>query len=81
MKNNAIDNEISFEEAYKRLEEISSLLDSGETELEKSFVLYEEGQKLMTICQKMLDNAEKKLKIISSEKNEFRIEERDIEQS
>ncbi len=81
MKSNNRENKISFEEAYSRLEEISNLLEKGDTELKKSFDLYEEGQKLMSICQKMLDNAEKKLKVISREKDDFQIEERDIEQS
>jgi len=82
MKKNAkVEEKISFENAYKRLEEIANSLESGDIELEKSFALYEEGQKLMMVCQKMLDKAEKKLKVISTEQNNFHIEERDIEQS
>jgi len=80
-KQNESEKAISFEEAYKKLESIANSLESGDIELEKSFALYEEGQKLMMICQKMLDSAETKLKIITKDQNAFHDEERDIEQS
>jgi len=80
-KENNTEEKISFENAFKRLEDIANSLENGDIELEKSFELYEEGQKLMKVCQKMLDSAEKKLKIISKEQNNFHVEETDIEQS
>lgn len=63
------DKKISFEQALKRLEEIVNLLDSGNAELDKSLDLFEEGVKLVKICQKSLDEAEKKLTIIKEDKN------------
>jgi exodeoxyribonuclease VII small subunit len=56
----------TFEEAYRRLEEISRRLEDGSTPLELSFKLFEEGQALIGLCQKMLDNAEKRIKILKS---------------
>ncbi len=54
----------SFEAALARLEEISAKLESGETGLEESLVIYQEGMELSAWCQKKLDEAQKKLKIL-----------------
>ena len=62
------DKKMSFEQALKRLEEIVNSLDSGSAELDKSLELFEEGVKLVKICQKSLDEAEKKLTLIKEEK-------------
>ncbi|HJM82543.1 MAG TPA: exodeoxyribonuclease VII small subunit [Nitrospinota bacterium] len=53
--------EPNFEISVERLEEIIKELDNGDLELEKSIKLYEEGMKLTSRCQKMLDDAEKKV--------------------
>ena len=55
---------VSFEEALARLEEIVRLLESGETPLEKSFDLFEEGVKLVKLCGSRLDDTEKKIAIL-----------------
>lgn len=55
---------ITFEEAIKRLEEITNLLESGEKSLEKSMELYQEGAKLSEFCSKALKEAEQKITII-----------------
>lgn len=54
----------SFEAALARLEEIAARLESGETGLEESLVVYQEGMQLSAWCQKKLDEAQKKLKIL-----------------
>ena len=54
----------SFEAALGRLEEISAKLESGETGLEESLLMYQEGRALANWCQKKLDEAQKKLKIL-----------------
>jgi exodeoxyribonuclease VII small subunit len=51
----------SFEQAMKRLEEISQALESGDIPLEDSIKLYEEGIKLIDFCQGKLDEAQKKV--------------------
>jgi exodeoxyribonuclease VII small subunit len=58
----------NFEQAMARLEEISQLLESGEISLEDSIKLYEEGVKLIDLCQKRLNEAEKKILILSRNK-------------
>lgn len=59
----------SFEVALARLEEISAKLESGETGLEESLLLYQEGTQLSNWCQKKLDEAQKKLKMLVRNKS------------
>ena len=56
--------EMTFEAALSRLEEIVRLLDSGGAPLDESLKLFEEGVALVRFCGKKLDNAEQKLKIL-----------------
>ncbi len=60
-----------FESAIKRLEEITDLLEEGETSLEESINLYTEGLKLAGFCNKQLEDSEKKVKVISEESGLF----------
>jgi len=71
-------NSVSFEAAYKRLDEIACLLEDSTTPLEKSFALFEEGQKLLRTCQDILDKAEKRLKVIQVRPDGYDVEEQDI---
>lgn len=62
---------ISFEQAMTRLEEITVLIENGNISLDESVKLYEEGVKLTGICETLLDNAQLKLsKFKAGEKNE-----------
>jgi exodeoxyribonuclease VII small subunit len=56
--------EPSFEEALKALESIVAKLESGETKLEESIRLFEEGMRLSAICQKRLDEADRKIEVL-----------------
>lgn len=58
--------EISFEQAAAKIEEIVRLLEKGDCPLDKSLTLFEEGVALIKTCSVMLDNAE--LKIIGLQK-------------
>src|SRR3972149_1606438 len=53
--------EPTFEEALKSLENVVAKLESGETNLEESIRLFEEGMRLSALCQKRLDDADKKI--------------------
>lgn len=53
--------ELSYEEAYARLEEIVGKLESGELGLDESLRLFEEGIGLSQICNKRLNEAEAKI--------------------
>lgn len=60
MKNN-----LSFEEALKRLEEITAALEAGNKPLEESIKLYEEGAELASFCDKALKTAEQKISVLT----------------
>ena len=53
--------ELKFEEALKKLEEIVAKLGSGELSLEESMAAFEEGTKLCKQCNAKLTEAEKKI--------------------
>ena len=53
--------ELSFEEALKRLTAIVERLESGELSLEQSLTLFEEGTRLSRASQVRLDAAEKRV--------------------
>lgn len=55
----------NFEQAMKRLEEISQTLESGDISLENSIKLYQEGTKLIEFCQGKLDEAQKMVQKLS----------------
>lgn len=57
--------EISFETAMERLEKIVEEMESGKMLLEDLLVRYEEGMKLVKVCQDRLAHAEQKIQIIT----------------
>lgn len=57
--------EATFESALTRLEAIVEEMESGKMPLEELLVRYEEGMKLVNVCQDRLTRAEKKIEIIS----------------
>jgi exodeoxyribonuclease VII small subunit len=56
---------LTFEQALARLEEIVRSLENGQTKLEDSLALYEEGIRLVRLCNERLDGAEQKIKVLS----------------
>lgn len=63
-----------YESALERLEEITGLLEDGEATLEESIKLYTEGLDIAKFCTGQLDEAEKKIKLIT-EKEGVAVEE------
>lgn len=57
----------TFEEQIADLEEIVKKLEGAEISLDESLSLFEQGIKLTKSCQKTLDTAEKKVKILMSD--------------
>ncbi len=49
--------EMTFEEALKRLNEISELMENPEITLKNAVELYEEANKLVEICNKNINEA------------------------
>lgn len=60
----------SFEEKMKRLEEIVRVMEQGDRPLEESLTLFEEGVALSDQCQKILEEAERKVSILLSSSKE-----------
>lgn len=56
----------TFEESMTELEEVVSRLESGDVTLDDSLKLFEKGIKLAKSCQKKLDEAEKKVKLLTA---------------
>jgi exodeoxyribonuclease VII small subunit len=56
---------LHFEGAMDRLEEIVEQMESGKMMLEELIVRYEEGMKLVKICQERLASAEQRIEIIT----------------
>lgn len=52
---------MTYENAIKKLEETVLALERGESSLDESLSLFEEGTKLAAFCSKTLDEAELKL--------------------
>ena len=56
--------ELTFEEAYSKLEAVVAQLENGQNSLEASLKLYQEGRELSDICRKILEKSEITLKEI-----------------
>lgn len=58
--------ELSYEEAYSKLEKILKQLESDNASLDKSLELYQEGITLYRYCNKILEDASLKIKKYNS---------------
>lgn len=67
----------SFEDKLKRLEAITEKLESGETGLEQSIDLFEEGVKLSKECISILNKAELKITTLQKELNNISTNDED----
>ena len=56
---------MNFEAAMDRLESIVDQMESGKMQLEELIVRYEEGMKLVKVCQERLASAEQRIQIIT----------------
>ncbi|MEQ8200966.1 MAG: exodeoxyribonuclease VII small subunit [Syntrophomonadaceae bacterium] len=68
--------ELDFESALERLEEIVEQLESGQLNLESSLAVFEEGVRLSLYCQKELARADGKVQRLLRKLNgEFELED------
>ena len=56
--------EINFEEAMKKLEQITAELEKGDLSIDESVKKFEEGIKLSKECNKILEDSEKRINIL-----------------
>ena len=55
---------MDFETSVKRLEEITSALEKEALSLEEFLKLYEEGVRLVRVCNEKLEDAERRIRIL-----------------
>ncbi|MFA5528146.1 MAG: exodeoxyribonuclease VII small subunit [Peptostreptococcales bacterium] len=65
----------SFEEALNELEKITAQLKSGETSLEDTIKLYEEGIVYYKLCKEIIEVTQEKIKVYDKELEDFREKE------
>lgn len=61
---------VTFEDSMKRLEEIVRRLEEEKVPLEESIRLYEEGMKIGNRCRNILDDADRRIKVLSGKLEE-----------
>lgn len=72
---------ISFEKALKRLEEIAACMERDDLTLEQSLEIFQEGMELASLCHGKLEEAEKRINVLTKNKNGELLEEKlDIEE-
>lgn len=59
----------SFEAAFARLEAILEKLNQGTVSLDDTIKLYEEADQLILVCNKRLNEAERKIEILVKNRN------------
>ena len=61
--------EMNFENAIARLEQIVRSLESGSAPLDDALLLFEEGVRLVKLCNDKLANAESQIKLLTQTPN------------
>lgn len=70
-------NDLSFETAFKRLEEILDLMNEGKLPLDQSLNLFKEADDLIKKCDDYLSSSEKKIEtLIKNRSNELKLDEK-----
>jgi exodeoxyribonuclease VII small subunit len=58
---------LTYEQAYQELQGIVNLLDEGQQSLEDTIKLFERGQALAQRCESLLNQAQKKMRLITED--------------
>lgn len=67
--NPALPGTVSFEQAIQRLEKIVADMEGAELPLEDVLAKYEEGTRLVRHCSQKLDEAEKKIELLTKKRD------------
>lgn len=63
--------DLNFEESIEQLNKIADDLEKGEIDLETSVKKFEEGMELAKKCNKILENAEKRITMLIKKEDEI----------
>lgn len=63
------DQPISFEDALSQLESIVETMESGDVPLADLLAKFEEGNKLLKVCESRLKDAEMKIELLKKQKD------------
>lgn len=63
------DNKLSFEDALVKLETIVESMESGDVPLADLLAKFEEGTKLLKVCESRLKDAELKIELLKKQKD------------
>jgi exodeoxyribonuclease VII small subunit len=63
--------DITFEAALARLQQIVSAMENAQTPLDESLSMFEEGVRLVKLCNEKLDHAEQQVKILLRQGEEY----------
>jgi len=66
----ATNTKLSFESALGKLETIVESMESGEVPLAELLAKFEEGTKLLKVCEARLKDAELKIELLKKQKND-----------
>ena len=58
--------EMTLEEGFTKLEEITGMMEKSDISLEERFGLYKQGIELVKLCSEKIDTVEKELKILNN---------------
>jgi len=67
--------DINFETSMEQLEKIVQELEKGDLNLDDSIKRFEEGMKISKDCNKVLEEAEKKITVLINENGEIKEED------
>ena len=70
---------VNFEENMENLEKIVTELEKGDLNLDESISKFEEGIKISKQCNKILEDAEKKITILLNDDGELKEKDLDTE--
>jgi exodeoxyribonuclease VII small subunit len=62
--------ELSFEDAFQRLEDAVAMLEAGELTIDQMIEKFEEGMALVGLCRRRLDHAHARVSILAREAGE-----------
>lgn len=66
-----------FEKALEKLETVVAKLEAGNVPLDEALACYEEGMELIRVCNKQLDEAERRVEAVRKSDNGFMTEKLD----